>query len=136
MNIAAACVVVFTSLYTAQQIALDFETWKPVILINLCLISVGIAVPFLHRFGETVGVADIEALYYYAQVLEQAPTTLRDAADLYSTLLELSPQFRDARSRLERLRQGQSSPVTSIYEDAERDPSSLFFQVQEDVMAR
>ncbi|MCP5433400.1 MAG: adenylate/guanylate cyclase domain-containing protein [Alphaproteobacteria bacterium] len=59
MNIAAACVVVFTSLYTAQQIALDFETWKPVILINLCLISVGIAVPFLHRFGETVGVVTL-----------------------------------------------------------------------------
>src|SRR5207237_4599524 len=43
-----------TLVYTLGQI-LDFEIWKPVIFINLALIIVALAVPFLHRFHELAG---------------------------------------------------------------------------------
>jgi adenylate cyclase len=55
MNVTAYLIAGFTLIYTLQQSLLDFQTWKPVIYINLALIAVALAVPFLHRFGETVG---------------------------------------------------------------------------------
>lgn len=87
-------------------------------------------------FSESVGNDDIESLYYYAQVLEQDDRTWEDALDFYATVLELNPNYRDTRQRMGSLQQGQPSPVSSIYEDAERDRSSLFYVLQEAVMAR
>ena len=34
---------------------LDFQTWKPVILINLVMAAVAMTIPFLHRYGELAG---------------------------------------------------------------------------------
>jgi adenylate cyclase len=55
MNVTSYLIAGFTLIYTVQQSLLDFETWKPVIYINLVLIGVALAVPFLHRFGEIAG---------------------------------------------------------------------------------
>ncbi|MDF1666441.1 MAG: tetratricopeptide repeat protein [Planctomycetota bacterium] len=87
-------------------------------------------------FSDTVGPNDLESLYYYAQVLEQDDRTWEDALDIYATVLELSPHYRDARQRMDSLQQGHGNPVSSIYEDAERDRESLFYALQEAVMAR
>jgi tetratricopeptide (TPR) repeat protein len=87
-------------------------------------------------FTDTVGADDIEALYYYAQVLEQNQQTWDDALDIYSTVLELNSQFRNTRGRMNSLQQGRPQPISSIYEDAEQDQNSLFYMLQEAVMAR
>lgn len=87
-------------------------------------------------FSDTVGPNDLESLYYYAQVLEQDDRAWEDALDIYATVLEMSPHYRDARQRMDSLQQGHGNPVSSIYEDAERDRDSLFYALQEAVMAR
>jgi adenylate cyclase len=56
MNVTAYCVAVFTLIYTLQQLLSNFAVWKPVIAVNLGLVLVAIAVPFLHRFGALAGV--------------------------------------------------------------------------------
>ena len=56
MNLTALCVATFTLIYAVQQTVLDFQTWKPVILINLGLAATACAVPFLHRFGPIAAV--------------------------------------------------------------------------------
>ena len=55
MNVTAYVVVVFTLVYAVQQMFLDFQTWKPVILINLVMAAVAMTIPFLHRYGELAG---------------------------------------------------------------------------------
>ena len=55
MNVAAYVVAVFTLIYAVQQMFLDFQTWKPVILINLVMAAVAATTPFLHRYGELTG---------------------------------------------------------------------------------
>lgn len=55
MNVAAYLIAGLTLIYTVEQVALDFETWRPVIVINLGLIAAALAVPFLHRFHELAG---------------------------------------------------------------------------------
>jgi adenylate cyclase len=55
MNVAAYVIAAFTAIYTLEQVVLDFQTWKPVIAINVALIAVALAVPFLHRFHELAG---------------------------------------------------------------------------------
>jgi len=51
MNVTAYLIAGLTLVYTVGQI-LDFAIWKPVIFINVALIAVMLAVPFLHRFHE------------------------------------------------------------------------------------
>jgi hypothetical protein len=58
MNVAAYLIAGLTLVYTVGQV-LDFETWKPVIFINLALTVVALAVPFLHRFHELAGVLSV-----------------------------------------------------------------------------
>jgi adenylate cyclase len=58
MNVAAYLIAGLTLVYTAGQI-LDFQIWKPVIFINLVLIAVTLAVPFLHRFHELAGALSV-----------------------------------------------------------------------------
>jgi len=55
MNVTAYVIALFTLVYSFQQMFLDFETWKPVIIINLIMAAVALSIPFLHRFGELVG---------------------------------------------------------------------------------
>src|SRR5215475_6080396 len=55
MNVAAFLIALFTLIYTLEQIILDFQTWKPVIFINLVLIAIALGAPFLHRFNEIAG---------------------------------------------------------------------------------
>jgi adenylate cyclase len=55
MNVAAYLIALFTLIYTLEQIILDFQTWKPVIFINLILITIALGAPFLHRFNEIAG---------------------------------------------------------------------------------
>jgi adenylate cyclase len=59
LNVTCYLVAGFTLLYTLQQVVLDFQTWRPVIFINLALIAVAVSVPFLHRFGDMVGALSI-----------------------------------------------------------------------------
>ncbi|HYN00412.1 MAG TPA: adenylate/guanylate cyclase domain-containing protein [Aestuariivirgaceae bacterium] len=73
MNVTAYVIVVFTLIYAVQQMFLDFETWKPVIFINLAMATVAATIPFLHRYGELTGpvvillseLTGIFALTYY-----------------------------------------------------------------------
>ncbi len=55
MNVTAYVIALFTLVYAFQQMFLDFETWKPVIIINFMMALVALSVPFLHRYGELVG---------------------------------------------------------------------------------
>lgn len=56
MNVTAYAVAVFTLIYVVQQaVLLDFQTWRPVILINLVMAAVALSIPFLHRYGELTG---------------------------------------------------------------------------------
>ncbi len=55
MNVTAYVIALFTLVYAFQQMFLDFETWKPVIVINFVMAGVALTVPFLHRYGELVG---------------------------------------------------------------------------------
>jgi adenylate cyclase len=56
MNVAAYLIATFNLIYALQQLLLDFQTWKPVILINLVLAAIALSVPLLHRFNEVAGV--------------------------------------------------------------------------------
>src|SRR5215467_7485705 len=55
MNVAAYLIALFTLVYTIEQVILDYQTWKPVIFINLALIVIALGAPFLHRFNEIAG---------------------------------------------------------------------------------
>ena len=55
MNVAAYLIALFTLIYTIEQVILDYQTWKPVIFINLALIAIALGAPFLHRFNEIAG---------------------------------------------------------------------------------
>ncbi|MBN9263579.1 MAG: adenylate/guanylate cyclase domain-containing protein [Hyphomicrobium sp.] len=59
MNVTAYVIALFTLVYAIQQMFLDFQTWKPVIIINLVMAAVALTVPFLHRYGELVGASVI-----------------------------------------------------------------------------
>ena len=58
MNVAAYLIAAFNLVYALEQVVLDFQTWKPVIFINLVLAAVALSVPFLHRFNERRGSVD------------------------------------------------------------------------------
>jgi adenylate cyclase len=55
LNVAAYLIATFNLIYALQQVVLDYQTWKPVILINLVLTAIALSVPFLHRFNEVAG---------------------------------------------------------------------------------
>jgi adenylate cyclase len=55
MNVTAYVVAAFTLIYAVQQMFLDFQTWKPVIFINVAMGVLALSIPFLHRFGELTG---------------------------------------------------------------------------------
>ncbi len=55
MNIFAYLIGISTLGYALQQMALGFEEYKPVILLNFALMFTAVAVPFSHRFGDACG---------------------------------------------------------------------------------
>lgn len=55
MNVTSYAVAIITVAYVIQQMFLDFQTWKPVIIINLIMAAVAASIPFLHRYGELTG---------------------------------------------------------------------------------
>ena len=74
MNVAAYLIGAFNLVYAIQQVFLDFETWKPVIYINLALTAVALSVPFLHEFNDvaaalTLGVAENLGLFVLTYIL-------------------------------------------------------------------
>jgi len=74
MNLVAYLVAVSTLAYAVQHIFVDLATWRPIILINLALVAVALAVPFLHRFGEiagglTLAVAELAAMFWLTAYL-------------------------------------------------------------------
>lgn len=55
LNVTAYVIALFTFVYAVQQMFLDFQSWKPVIIINFIMAMVALSIPFLHRFGELAG---------------------------------------------------------------------------------
>jgi adenylate cyclase len=55
MNMMAGLIAVFTLLYAVQHLFVDYQTFKPIIWINIALVGAAVLVPFMHRFGETAG---------------------------------------------------------------------------------
>ncbi len=55
MNVTAYVIALFTLVYAFQQMFLDYQSWKPVIIINFLMAMVALSIPFLHRYGELVG---------------------------------------------------------------------------------
>jgi adenylate cyclase len=55
LNVTAYVIALFTLVYAVQQMFLDFQSWKPVIIINFAMAIVALSIPFLHRYGELVG---------------------------------------------------------------------------------
>jgi adenylate cyclase len=74
MNVAAYLIALFTLVYTIEQVILDYQTWKPVIFINLALIAIALAAPFLHRFNDsaaalTLGISENVGLFALTWIL-------------------------------------------------------------------
>jgi len=84
-------------------------------------------------FGESISIDDIEPFYYYGQVLEQRQETQAQALAIFQTVVELDPEFRDAKARVAALQRGIASPQTSIYDDAHQEEQSLFHILQAEV---
>ena len=55
MNLFSYLIALFTTIYIVPHFFVDFELWKPVIIINLLLIAAALCVPLLHRFNEIAG---------------------------------------------------------------------------------
>ena len=51
LNMIAYLIVVSTLVYALQQAFLDYERYWPIVYINLALVVIVAAVPFVHRFG-------------------------------------------------------------------------------------
>ncbi len=74
LNFICYLIAVTTSIYAVQQSFLDYETYRPVILINAVLIVVALSIPLLHRFNEIAGgvtllVAECAALIAFTAYL-------------------------------------------------------------------
>src|SRR5215510_15541756 len=74
MNVAAYLIALFTLIYTVEQIIIDYQTWKPVILINVALIAIALGAPFLHRFNAiagalTLGISENVGLFILTWIL-------------------------------------------------------------------
>lgn len=68
LNMMSYLVATSTLIYAVQYSFLDFEKYLPVILINLALVSLGVIVPFSHRFSEIAGGLIVVGVEYLAQI--------------------------------------------------------------------
>ena len=55
VNLIAYLIALTTAAYAVQQIQLDFQTYRPIVFINLGLLSIALLVPFMHRFSPVAG---------------------------------------------------------------------------------
>lgn len=55
LNMIAYLIAVSTLVYGIQNMFMDFEKYKPVIIINMALVFVSLLVPFSHRISDTAG---------------------------------------------------------------------------------
>lgn len=55
VNLIAYLIALTTAGYAIQQIQLDFQTYKPLVFINLALLAMALLVPFTHRFSPIAG---------------------------------------------------------------------------------
>lgn len=74
LNLISYLIVVSTLVYAIQHALLDYETYKPIIWINLALVGAALAVPLAHRINEVAGallivVAEWAALLAFAMYL-------------------------------------------------------------------
>ncbi len=77
LNLIAYLIVVSTLVYAIQHAVLDYDTYKPIIWINLALVIAALAVPFAHRINEISGaliivVAEWAALIAFSMYLGHA----------------------------------------------------------------
>jgi adenylate cyclase len=68
LNVVAYLIAVATLVYAIQHVFMDYQVWRPVVLINSTLVVAALAVPFLHRINEIAGgvwlvVAEYVALF-------------------------------------------------------------------------
>lgn len=74
LNLIAYLIAITTFIYAIQHTFLDYEMYKPVVWINICLVFTAIAVPFSHRYSEIAGgliivISEFIALYAFAYYL-------------------------------------------------------------------
>ena len=55
LNLISYLIVASTLVYVVQHSVLDYDVYKPIILINLALVFAALAVPFAHRINEIAG---------------------------------------------------------------------------------
>ncbi len=55
LNLISYLIVVSTLVYAVQHAVLDYDTYRPIIWINLGLVVAALAVPFAHRINEVAG---------------------------------------------------------------------------------
>ena len=70
MNLIAYLIAITTLGYAIQHIFMDFETYRPVIYLNLGLLVISLLVPFCHRFSDLAGaylivVSELIALFVF-----------------------------------------------------------------------
>ena len=70
MNVIAYLIAITTFGYAVQHILQDYETYKPVIYLNLVLLAISLTVPFCHRFSDLAGaylivVSELIALFVF-----------------------------------------------------------------------
>jgi adenylate cyclase len=68
LNVVAYLIAVATLVYAVQHVFMDYQVWRPVVLINSTLVVAALAVPLLHRINEIAGgvwlvVAEYVALF-------------------------------------------------------------------------
>lgn len=55
LNMIAYLIAISTLVYALQHVFMDFAKYKPIILINFALVSLGVLVPLFHRINEFAG---------------------------------------------------------------------------------
>ncbi|MGE5267958.1 MAG: adenylate/guanylate cyclase domain-containing protein [Deltaproteobacteria bacterium] len=68
LNMIAYLIIVSTLVYAVQHTLLDYETYKPIIWINLALVAAAAAVPFAHRLNDVAGALIIVAAEWAALI--------------------------------------------------------------------
>ncbi len=69
LNMIAYLIAVSTLIYAIQHAFLDFEKYKPVVLINLALVAVAVLVPWSHRISDVAGGLIIVTFEWVALIL-------------------------------------------------------------------
>ena len=74
LNGMAGLIVIFSAQYALSFALADFDRYQPFIWLNIALVVMGLAVPFMHRFGEIAGgmlitVTELLALFAFTALL-------------------------------------------------------------------